>query len=124
MTVDAKILSALRAAPWGVSGAELARNLRMTRAGVWGHIEQLRGLVIQHFAQKSIADQLHVIADRSQRFLQIVRRGIGELLQVIVRSSQVAIQFPQLRFGQITGAWDFTFDHEFWHARPAAVDIS
>jgi BirA family biotin operon repressor/biotin-[acetyl-CoA-carboxylase] ligase len=42
MTVDAKILSALRAAPWGVSGAELARALRMTRAGVWGHIEQLR----------------------------------------------------------------------------------
>lgn len=42
MTVDAKILSALRASPWGVSGAELARNLGMTRAGVWSHIEQLR----------------------------------------------------------------------------------
>ncbi|HEY3915193.1 MAG TPA: biotin--[acetyl-CoA-carboxylase] ligase [Verrucomicrobiae bacterium] len=42
MTVDAKILTALRAAPWGVSGAELARSLRMTRAGVWSHIEQLR----------------------------------------------------------------------------------
>ena len=42
MTADAKILSALRAAPWGVSGADIARNLRMTRAGVWGHVEQLR----------------------------------------------------------------------------------
>ncbi|HEY3856975.1 MAG TPA: biotin--[acetyl-CoA-carboxylase] ligase [Verrucomicrobiae bacterium] len=42
MTVDAKILSALRAAPWGVSGADLARNLGITRAGVWGHVEQLR----------------------------------------------------------------------------------
>jgi BirA family transcriptional regulator, biotin operon repressor / biotin---[acetyl-CoA-carboxylase] ligase len=42
MTVDAKILSALRASPWGVSGAELARQLGMTRAGVWSHIEQLR----------------------------------------------------------------------------------
>jgi BirA family biotin operon repressor/biotin-[acetyl-CoA-carboxylase] ligase len=42
MTVDAKILSALRAAPCGVSGAELARHLGMTRAGVWGHIEQMR----------------------------------------------------------------------------------
>jgi BirA family transcriptional regulator, biotin operon repressor / biotin---[acetyl-CoA-carboxylase] ligase len=42
MTVDAKILSALRASPWGVSGAEMARNLGMTRAGVWAHIEQLR----------------------------------------------------------------------------------
>ncbi|HUD48159.1 MAG TPA: biotin--[acetyl-CoA-carboxylase] ligase [Candidatus Baltobacteraceae bacterium] len=40
--MDAKILSALRAAPCGVSGAELARHLGMTRAGVWGHIEQMR----------------------------------------------------------------------------------
>jgi BirA family biotin operon repressor/biotin-[acetyl-CoA-carboxylase] ligase len=42
MTVDARILSALREAPWGVSGAELARQLGMTRAGVWAHIEELR----------------------------------------------------------------------------------
>jgi BirA family biotin operon repressor/biotin-[acetyl-CoA-carboxylase] ligase len=44
MTVDAKILAALRAAPWGVSGSELARHLGMTRAGVWTHIEELRAL--------------------------------------------------------------------------------
>jgi BirA family biotin operon repressor/biotin-[acetyl-CoA-carboxylase] ligase len=44
MTVDAKILSALRAAPLGVSGAELARQLDMTRAGVWAHIEEWRAL--------------------------------------------------------------------------------
>jgi BirA family biotin operon repressor/biotin-[acetyl-CoA-carboxylase] ligase len=44
MSVDAKILSALRAAPWGVSGAELSRQLGMTRTGVWAHIEQLRAL--------------------------------------------------------------------------------
>jgi BirA family transcriptional regulator, biotin operon repressor / biotin---[acetyl-CoA-carboxylase] ligase len=44
MSVDAKILAALRAAPWGVSGAELARQLGMTRAGVWAHIEALRAL--------------------------------------------------------------------------------
>jgi BirA family biotin operon repressor/biotin-[acetyl-CoA-carboxylase] ligase len=44
MTVDAKILAALRAAPWGVSGSELARQLAMTRAGVWTHIEELREL--------------------------------------------------------------------------------
>jgi BirA family transcriptional regulator, biotin operon repressor / biotin---[acetyl-CoA-carboxylase] ligase len=42
MTADAKILTALRAAPWGVSGAELARQLGMTRAGVWSHIDHLR----------------------------------------------------------------------------------
>ena len=44
MTVDAKILTALRAAPWGVSGAELSRQLGMTRAGVWAHIQELRAL--------------------------------------------------------------------------------
>jgi BirA family transcriptional regulator, biotin operon repressor / biotin---[acetyl-CoA-carboxylase] ligase len=44
MTVDAKILSALWAAPSGISGAELSRQLDMTRAGVWAHIEALRAL--------------------------------------------------------------------------------
>jgi BirA family transcriptional regulator, biotin operon repressor / biotin---[acetyl-CoA-carboxylase] ligase len=44
MTVDAKILAGLRGAPWGVSGSELARQLGMTRAGVWMHIEELRAL--------------------------------------------------------------------------------
>jgi BirA family biotin operon repressor/biotin-[acetyl-CoA-carboxylase] ligase len=44
MSVDAKILSALRGAPLGVSGAELSRQLGMSRAGVWGHIEELRAL--------------------------------------------------------------------------------
>jgi len=44
MSVDAKILAALRAAPWGVSGSELSRQLGMSRAGVWAHIEELRAL--------------------------------------------------------------------------------
>jgi BirA family transcriptional regulator, biotin operon repressor / biotin---[acetyl-CoA-carboxylase] ligase len=44
MKVDAKILTALRVAPWGVSGSELSRQLGMTRAGVWAHIEALRAL--------------------------------------------------------------------------------
>jgi BirA family biotin operon repressor/biotin-[acetyl-CoA-carboxylase] ligase len=44
MTVDARILSALRAAPCGVSGSELSRQLGMTRAGVWTHIQELRAL--------------------------------------------------------------------------------
>lgn len=42
MTTDAKILSALRANPGGVSGAELAEQLGMSRAAVWSHIEDLR----------------------------------------------------------------------------------
>ncbi len=44
MTTDAKILSALRANPGGVSGADLAEQLGVTRAAIWGRIEDLRRL--------------------------------------------------------------------------------
>ena len=42
MTTDAKILSALRQNPDGVSGAELAEQLGITRAAIWSRIEELR----------------------------------------------------------------------------------
>jgi BirA family biotin operon repressor/biotin-[acetyl-CoA-carboxylase] ligase len=41
-TIDAHILTALRAAPEGVSGADLSRKLGVSRAAVWAHIEELR----------------------------------------------------------------------------------
>ena len=44
MTTDAKILSALRANPNGVSGAYLADQLHISRAAIWAHIEELRQL--------------------------------------------------------------------------------
>ena len=44
VTIDAKILSALRAHPGGVSGADLAEQLRVSRAAIWSHIEELRQL--------------------------------------------------------------------------------
>src|ERR1017187_10039654 len=44
MTTDAKILSALRENPDGVSGAELAEQLGISRAAVWARIEELRSL--------------------------------------------------------------------------------
>ena len=44
MTTDAKILTALRANADGVSGAEIAEQLGVTRAAIWGHIEELRQL--------------------------------------------------------------------------------
>jgi BirA family transcriptional regulator, biotin operon repressor / biotin---[acetyl-CoA-carboxylase] ligase len=44
MTTDAKILSALRANPDGVSGAQLAEQLKISRAAVWARIEELRKL--------------------------------------------------------------------------------
>jgi BirA family biotin operon repressor/biotin-[acetyl-CoA-carboxylase] ligase len=44
VTTDAKILSALRENPDGVSGAELAEQLGISRAAVWARIEELRSL--------------------------------------------------------------------------------
>ena len=42
MTTDAKILAALRANPDGVSGAQLAGQLGLSRAAVWARMEELR----------------------------------------------------------------------------------
>jgi BirA family transcriptional regulator, biotin operon repressor / biotin---[acetyl-CoA-carboxylase] ligase len=66
VTTDAKILSALRANPDGVSGAQLAEQLGISRAAVWARIEELRrvGYEIQagpHFGYRLIGspDVLH-----------------------------------------------------------------
>ena len=44
MTIDSEILTALHAASEGVSGAELSERLGISRAAVWGRIEELRKL--------------------------------------------------------------------------------
>lgn len=44
MTTDAKILSALRKNTNGISGSELAEQLRISRAAIWSRIEELRKL--------------------------------------------------------------------------------
>ena len=44
MTTDTKILSALRENPDGVSGAELADQLHISRAAIWSRIEEIRKL--------------------------------------------------------------------------------
>jgi BirA family biotin operon repressor/biotin-[acetyl-CoA-carboxylase] ligase len=45
MTIDARILTALRAAGGGsVSGAELVHDLGISRAAIWARIEELRSL--------------------------------------------------------------------------------
>jgi BirA family biotin operon repressor/biotin-[acetyl-CoA-carboxylase] ligase len=66
MTTDAKILSALRAAAGGVSGAQLAGQLGVSRAAVWARIEELRqtGYEIEagpHFGYRLVSspDALH-----------------------------------------------------------------
>ena len=66
MTTDAKILTALRANPDGVSGAELAEQLGISRAAVWARIEELRSLDYEieaepHFGYRLVSapDALH-----------------------------------------------------------------
>jgi len=44
MTLDAKIISALRSSASGVSGADLCRQLGISRAAIWSRIEALRNL--------------------------------------------------------------------------------
>jgi BirA family biotin operon repressor/biotin-[acetyl-CoA-carboxylase] ligase len=66
MTTDAKILMALRENPDGVSGAELAGRLRISRAAIWARIEELRALGYEieagpHFGYRLVGepDALH-----------------------------------------------------------------
>jgi BirA family transcriptional regulator, biotin operon repressor / biotin---[acetyl-CoA-carboxylase] ligase len=66
MTTDAKILSALRENPDGVSGAQLAEQLKISRAAVWARIEELRRLdydieASPHFGYRLVSspDALH-----------------------------------------------------------------
>ena len=68
MTTDAKILLALRATPEGVSGAELAEQLNISRAAVWARIEVLRriGYEIEagpHFGYRMLAEPDVLLAD-------------------------------------------------------------
>src|SRR5579862_5123855 len=66
MTTDAKILTALRASPGGVSGADLAEQLGISRTAIWARIEELRQLGYDieagpHFGYRlvSVPDVLH-----------------------------------------------------------------
>src|SRR5208283_1926765 len=68
MTTDAKILSALRANPDGVSGADLAEQLGISRAAVWARIEELRrvGYAIEagpHFGYRMVDEPDVLLAD-------------------------------------------------------------
>ena len=68
MTTDAKILSALRDNHDGVSGADLAEQLGISRAAVWARIEELRrvGYVIEagpHFGYRMVDEPDVLLAD-------------------------------------------------------------
>ena len=68
MTTDAKILVALRANADGVSGAQLAEQLAISRAAVWARIEELRrvGFDIEagpHFGYRLLDEPDALLAD-------------------------------------------------------------
>lgn len=68
MTTDAKILAALRANPNGVSGAQLAEQLAISRAAIWARIEELRrvGFNIEagpHFGYRLVDEPDALLAD-------------------------------------------------------------
>jgi BirA family biotin operon repressor/biotin-[acetyl-CoA-carboxylase] ligase len=68
VTTDAKILSALRASPDGVSGAYLAEQLAISRTAVWARIEELRhvGFTIEagpHFGYRLVDEPDALLAD-------------------------------------------------------------
>ena len=85
-TIDAHILSALHAAQWGVSGGELARDLGVSRAAVWAHIEELRAIGYDieagpHLGYRllSVPDVLHA----DEMYARLGRtRVIGREIQV------------------------------------------
>ncbi len=74
MTIDARILTALRSTPnGGVSGAELSDKLGISRAAIWARIEELRSLgydiqASPHLGYKlvSVPDVLHADDLRSR----------------------------------------------------------
>lgn len=68
MTTDTRILSALRKNPSGVSGADLAGQLHISRAAIWAHIEDLRkvGYEIEagpHFGYRLTGEPDALLAD-------------------------------------------------------------
>jgi BirA family biotin operon repressor/biotin-[acetyl-CoA-carboxylase] ligase len=88
MTTDAKILLALRANPDGVSGADLAEQLGVSRAAVWGRIEEFRriGYEIEagpHFGYRMVDEPDVLLAD-----------------DLLARLHSVAASAPQARLGK------------------------
>jgi len=68
MTTDAKILFALRENADGVSGAQLAEQLKISRAAIWSRIEELRSVGYEieagpHFGYRLVGEPDALLAD-------------------------------------------------------------
>lgn len=85
MTLDAAILSALRASDWS-SGADLSTRLGVTRAAIWARIEELRRLGYQIEASPHRGYRLLATPDRLHADDLLARLG---LVRVIGREIRV-----------------------------------
>ncbi len=79
-STDAKILSALRAHPEGVSGAQLSRQLGLTRAAIWARIEELRELGYDIEASPHQGYRLLGVPDRLHADDLLSRLGTSQLI--------------------------------------------
>ena len=91
MTTDAKILSALRANPDGVSGAQLAEQLAISRAAIWARIEELRrvGFEIEagpHFGYRLVDEPDALLADDLLSRLGVTK-VVGRDIQVFEQTT-------------------------------------
>jgi BirA family biotin operon repressor/biotin-[acetyl-CoA-carboxylase] ligase len=81
MTVDAQILTALRAAgAGGVSGTELSQRLGMTRAAVWARIEDLRSVGYEIDASPHLGYRLRSTPDTLHADDLISRLGAAKII--------------------------------------------
>ena len=88
MSPDTQIIAALRARPEGVSGADLATTLGISRAAVWARIEELRqaGFVIEagpHFGYRLAGEPDNLLADDL-----LARIGPGKIIGRDIRVFQ------------------------------------
>jgi len=88
VTPDSKIIAALRSRPGGVSGAELATELGISRAAVWARIEELRraGFGIEagpHFGYRLAEEPDNLLADDL-----LARLGSGRVIGRDIRVFQ------------------------------------
>lgn len=93
MTTEARILTALRAAgEAGVSGAELAEQLGISRAAVWAHIEELRTLGFEieaspHRGYRLVHSPDRLLADDLLARLAGRVRVVGRDIRVFARTA-------------------------------------
>src|SRR5881296_2032683 len=88
MTLDAQILKTLRDNGDGVSGAELSQRLGISRAAVWGRVEELRSLGYDIEASPHLGYRLLSAPDALHADDLISRLGETKVIGRVIRVFQ------------------------------------